>query len=151
LIPVIKEVKLQKRCDRNRKRSKRRQIFCPRHGCYVTSVSQKHYLFADTPEQLNVRGVSKLTSKLLLNASTTVALSGEWLEGFWCEQCQEVSWYHVHKNEGGRYKVSIAPQPLWQKASGVIDPKGNPSVGEFTRRMSRLTTYQGVKEFSAVK
>jgi hypothetical protein len=141
---------LQKRCDRNRKRSKRRPIFCPKHGCYITSASQKYYLFADTPEQLSARGVNKLASKLLLNSNTTISISGEWLEAFWCDQCQEVAWYHVCKKADRIYEISIAPQELWQKVSGVIDPKGNPSVGEFTRRQARLMTYQGKKDFQVV-
>jgi hypothetical protein len=29
----------------------------------------------------------------------------------------------------------------------VIHPEGNPSVGEFTRRLARMTSYQGVKGF----
>jgi hypothetical protein len=39
---------------------------------------------------------------------------------------------------------------LWQQVSGVIHPQGNPSVGEFTRRQSRMVGFQGVKEFSFV-
>jgi hypothetical protein len=150
LITVIKEVKLQKRCDRNRKRSKPRPIFCPIHGCYITSASQKHYLFADTPEQLSARGIPKLASSLLINSHTTIAISGEWLEAFWCDQCQEVVWYHVCKKDDRLYEVFVAPQHLWQKVSGVIDPKGNPSVGEFTRRQARLNTFNGSKGFNFI-
>lgn len=37
---------------RNRKRSKRRAIFCSIHSCYMDSVSQKHRLYADKSEHL---------------------------------------------------------------------------------------------------
>jgi hypothetical protein len=141
---------LQDRCVRNRKRSKRRSILCPKHGCYLDSVSQKHYLFADTPEQLRLRGVNRLSSELLIKTNTTVSLSGEWLEAFWCEQCQESRWYYVQKTDR-TYEVSLAPEALWRQVGGVIDPKGNPSVGEFTRTQSRMTRYQGLKGFNFVR
>jgi hypothetical protein len=34
--------------------------------------------------------------------------------------------------------------------SGVIHPHINPSVGEFTRRQSRMVGFNGVKDFSFV-
>ncbi|NEO42597.1 MAG: hypothetical protein F6J90_42290 [Moorea sp. SIOASIH] len=45
----------QIRRERNRKRSKRRAIFCPIHRCYLDSVSQKYRLFADRAGQLMQR------------------------------------------------------------------------------------------------
>ncbi|WP_404786673.1 hypothetical protein [Altericista sp. CCNU0014] len=113
-------------------------------------MSQKHYLFADTPEQLRLRGVNRLSSQLLISTNTTVSLPGEWLEAFWCEQCQESRWYYVQKTGDRSYEISLAPEAFWRQVSGVIDPKGNPSVGEFTRTQSRMTCYQGLKGFNFV-
>lgn len=141
---------MERRCDRNRKRSKRRAIFCPTHGCYLDSVSPKRTLFADRPGQLQERGVGRKNAILLVATQTTVALDGEWLEAFWCKACQDTKWYHVHKTGDRTYNLSIAPRELWQQANGVIDPKGNPSVSEFTRRHSRMVGYHGVKEFRFV-
>ncbi|WP_414584026.1 hypothetical protein [Scytonema sp. PCC 10023] len=145
---------MQRRCDRNRKRSKRRAIYCPIDGCYLQSVSQKYTLFADRPGQLQQRGVSRQNALMLLAAKTAVSLEDEWLEAFWCEQCQETKWYHVQKHvskashkEGCSYEVSVASVEHWQQAIGVIDPKGNPSVGEFTRRNARMVGSQGNKYF----
>jgi hypothetical protein len=134
------------RCDRNRKRSKRRGIFCPIHGCHIDSVSRKHSLYADKEEQLCDRGISHSRSRVLLSNHTTVALTGEWLEEFWCSGCQGRTWYHVHLTDH-IYKVSVAPQELWRQASGVIDPIGNTSVGEFTRDSAKRNDYEcgGVK------
>ncbi len=141
---------MQRRCDRNRKRSKRRAIYCPIHGCYIDSVSQKYQLFADQPGQLQQRGMSRRNALMLVATKTTVSIEGEWLEAFWCEECQQKTWYHVCKSEGRTYELSLAPQELWQQVTGVIDPQGNPSVGEFTRRHSRLVGYQGMKDFQFV-
>ncbi|EGJ30456.1 MULTISPECIES: hypothetical protein [Moorena] len=139
-----------KRCQRNRKRSKRRAILCPIHGCYLDSVSQKYRLFADRAGQLQERGVPQKYALMLIASKTTVAIEGEWLEAFWCSQCQESKWYHVCKSGDRIYKVSLAPAELWQQVTGVIDPNGNSSVGEFTRRQSKRIGFYGVKDFGAI-
>jgi hypothetical protein len=140
---------LERRCDRNRKRSSRRAIFCPRHGCYLHSTSQKYALFADRAEQLQQRGVQRHHAARLMAQQTTVALTGEWLESFWCDECQANTWYHVHKSDR-TYTLSVAPPDLWQQATGVINPQGNPSVSEFSRHQARMADYRGIKDFSFV-
>lgn len=138
---------MQKRCDRNRKRSKRRAIYCPLHGGYLHSVSQKFSLYADRAEQLQERGLGRRYALLAVATQTTVTLVGEWLEAFWCDECQTTTWYHVRRFEGNQYEVSIAPPELWQQAIGVIHPHGNPSVGEFTQKSAHKTNYHTIKEF----
>jgi hypothetical protein len=137
---------LQKRCERNRKRSKRRAIFCPVHGCYLDSASQKYPLYADTPGQLQKRGVARKEAMMLVASQTAICLDGEWLEAFWCDQCQRIEWYYVQKKDRV-YEISLAPGELWQRATGVSHPEGNPSVGEFTRRHARMTGYDTRREF----
>ncbi|MEB3215448.1 MAG: hypothetical protein VKN72_04185 [Nostocales cyanobacterium 94392] len=139
-----------KRCNRNRNRSKKRAIYCPIHGCYLDSVSQKYQLFADTPGQLQQRGMSRRSAMMLVQNKTTVSLQGEWLEAFWCEECQETQWYYVRKVEQGRYTISVAPRELWQQVDGVVYPGGNPSVSEFTRREARMVRFNGVKDFGVI-
>jgi hypothetical protein len=140
---------LQRRCDRNRRRSKRRAIYCPIHGCYLDSASQKYPLFADRAGQLQQRGMNRRDALMLVASRTAVPLDGEWLEAFWCSECQETRWYHVRKQDNS-YNISPAPPELWQQATGVINPQGNPSVGEFTRKQSRMLGYNGLKEFRFV-
>ncbi len=137
---------MQRRCDRNRKRPQRRNIYCPMHGCYIESMSQKYGLFADTAGQLQQRGLNRRDALMLVAAKTTISLDGEWLEAFWCQACQQTNWYHVRKRES-RYELSAAPAELWQQATGVIQANGNPSVGEFTRKQARMLNYRGVKDF----
>lgn len=150
----MREVKLHRRCERNRNRSKRRAIYCPIHGCYLESVSQKYPLFADRAGQLQQRGFSRQNALILIAAKTAVSLEGEWLEAFWCDQCQQTKWYHVKKRVNKTqnkeiciYEVSIVSPELWQQAIGVIHPEGNPSVGEFTRRHAKMLSYNGSKDF----
>ena len=141
---------MQRRCDRNRKRSKRRDIYCPNHGCYLESRSQKYQLFADQPRQLQQRGISRRSALMLVASQTTVSIGGEWLEAFWCDHCKQTKWYHVCKSNDRTYKVSIAPQELWRQVAGVIDSQGNPSVGEFTRRQAKMLNYHNIKDFKFV-
>lgn len=141
---------MQRRCDRNRKRSKRRAIYCPIHSCYLDSISQKYRLFADQAGQLEQRGINRRDALMLIANQTTVSINGEWLEAFWCDECQETKWYHVCKKNDNTYQVSIASRELWQQVGGVVDPQGNPSVSEFTRRQSRLVGCQGIKDFKFV-
>ena len=136
---------------RNRKRSKRRAIYCPIHGCYIDSVSQKHRLYADKAEHLRERGMGRKASLRVMASYTTVPLDGEWLEAFWCEECQQNEWYWVTQNpETKTYTLNRIPENLWQQAQGVILATGNPTVSEFTRRQSRRMNYYGVKDFVMV-
>ena len=137
---------MHRRCDRNRKRTKRRAIYCPIHGCYLDSVSQKYPLFADRAGQLQQRGIRRKDALILIASKTAIPLNGEWLEAFWCDQCQEKKWYHVRKQEF-TYDLSVAPPELWQQAMGVIYPQGNPSVGEFTLRHASMVGYKSNQDF----
>ena len=128
---------MQKRCARNRKRSKRRGIYCPKHDCYLDSVSQKYRLYTESAETLRLRGMSRLSALMLVASKTAVPLEGEWIEAFWCDQCQETRWYYVRKISDREYQIQPVSRGLWSQASGVIHPEGNPSVGEFTRRQAR--------------
>ncbi|MBD2357552.1 hypothetical protein H6G41_23550 [Tolypothrix sp. FACHB-123] len=137
---------MQRRCDRNRKRSKRRAIYCPVHNCYMNSVSQKYGLFAERAGQLQQRGVKRREALMLVAAKTAVPLQGEWLEAFWCEECQQTKWYHIRKRDA-TYELSLAPAELWEQATGVIHPHKNPTVSEFTTRQSRMMDHRSILDF----
>lgn len=141
---------MQRRCDRNRKRSKRRAIYCPIHRCCIDSVSPKWSLFADHAQQLQQRGVGRKSAMMLIATQGTIALEGEWLEAFWCQHCQATNWYHVRKIGVRTYDVESVPQELWQQVNGVMHPNGNPSVSEFTLKQARGVGDRGVKEFRAI-
>jgi len=136
-----------RRCDRNRKRSKRRPIYCPKHGCYLDSVSQKHPIYADRPEHLQEKGMTKKTAGLVMLNRTAVRINEEWLEKFWCQECEQAQWYRVQKMGERDYKVTLAPPHLWKRAEGTVDPFGNPSVGEFTRRQSNRLNMKTYKDY----
>ncbi|WP_338017054.1 hypothetical protein [Myxacorys almedinensis] len=113
-------------------------------------MSQKFSLYADRAEQLQQRGVSRRNALMVVSTRTTVMLSGEWLEAFWCDECQQTQWYHIHRLDNNRYQVALAPAELWQQAIGVINAQGNPSVSEFTQKQSRMVGFNSAKEFRFV-
>jgi hypothetical protein len=135
---------------RNRKRSRRRAIFCPVHGTYLDSVSQKYSIYADQPGQLQERGIAPTTARLLMAQQVTVGLTGEWIEAFWCEHCQQQEWYHVKKTGDRAYEIVLAPAELWQQVQGVTHPRGNPSVSEFTLKASQMVGHQGMRQYRFV-
>lgn len=112
-------------------------------------MSQKYSLYADRAEHLQERGMGRRSALLAVATQATIPIEGEWLEAFWCDECQATEWYHVRKHDRG-YELSIAPRELWEQAIGVILPNGNPSVGEFTRRHARRDKYHGIKDFNAL-
>jgi hypothetical protein len=120
------------------------------HSSCLHSVSQKFPLYADRADQLQQRGVGRRAALMVVATQTTVLLKGEWLEAFWCDQCQQTQWYHVRRVENARYEVSLAPAELWQHAIGVVNPQGNPSVSEFTREQARMGRYSKIKDYQFV-
>jgi hypothetical protein len=141
--------------SRQRKRSKRRQIMCPLHYCYLDSVSQKYPLFADRVEHLCQAGFSPGIASTIVQHHTTVPLAGEWLEKFWCEDCQSHTWYRVKRldprssHTAAAYELSPVVAELWQRVSGILHPDGNQSVSEFTRKQAKATVMS--KDFSFVR
>ncbi|MEL7355034.1 MAG: hypothetical protein AAFN40_00590 [Cyanobacteria bacterium J06560_6] len=104
-------------------------------------MSSKRPLYADQPEQLQSKGLSRKKATMLIAQKTTIALNQEWLEAFWCSECYETQWYHVQRNDEGQYIASLAERELWQRAQGVIPSHGNPSVGEFSRKQACMSQY----------
>jgi uncharacterized protein YjcR len=114
---------LDRRCNRNKKRSKRRAICCLIHGDYLHSVSRKHSLFASHTASLQKKEVSQQNAQIMVMLETIISLKDEWLEAFWCDRCQETKWDRIQKQENSTYKVSAAPSELWQQAVGIIHLK----------------------------
>ena len=131
------------------RRPARREIFCPGHPeTRLLSVSPKHHLYLTEAGPLILRGLSKRRADELLNAYRKVLpLTDEWLECFWCEQCGSSFWWHVKRFDRQRYVLSAVPASLWEQATGVVRPDGNPTVSQFTRRQARATGVLGKRQY----
>lgn len=118
----------------------------------MDSVSPKFSLFADAAGQLQMRGMGGKTSRLVMATyQPAVPLPGEWIEAFWCPECQRKDWYHVWKTGDRHYEVKLAPRDLWMNATGVVNPHQNPSVSEYSFRSSRRYSAFGMKGFHSLK
>ena len=77
-------------------------------------------------------------ARLLIQAYPVFVLSNEWLEELFCQQCEQLRWCHVVREDGGEHSVTWAPRDLWQQVAHVEPTAPNPSVSEYTRREARL-------------
>ena len=101
---------MHRRCDQNRKRSERRAIDCQMHECSIHSVSQKYSLFTNSTEPSQYIEASRQNTLMLVVSKTVVDEESEWLQAFWCDECQETTWDQVHKDYDSIYKVFVASQ-----------------------------------------
>ncbi len=134
---------------RPRSRSRRRVLFCPHHPEErLLSVSAKYHLYLTDVGHLVLRGLSRKKADEILQAyRRVVSLTDEWLECFWCESCQSSTWWHVRRHDRLSYSLSVVERELWEQASGVIRPEGNPTVSQFSRRHARATGVQGLRQY----
>ena len=135
-----------------RSRPSRRRIHCPLHPeTRLLSVSAKLSLFTTELGDLIVRGHGRATAaNLMLAYRQVVPLHNEWLEGFWCDDCQQTRWWHVQRHDRVRHTLRPVAPGLWQQAAGVIHPRGNPTVSDFSRRAARANGIHGLKQFGTI-
>jgi hypothetical protein len=66
----------------------------------------------------------------LLATEATAMMEDEWLEAFWCDECQETQWYHVKKivsdtqGKSARisYEISVVSRSDFWQSTSVISP-----------------------------
>lgn len=135
--------------SRGRRRPRRRELFCPLHPEEkLFSVSPKHYLYVTEVGQLVIRGLNRRKADELLAAYKHVLpLTNEWLECFWCASCGTSAWWHVRRHDRLEHSLSKVARELWEQATGVIRPEGNPTVSQFTRRQARATGVTGMRQY----
>lgn len=134
---------------RPRRRARRRELRCPVHPTLkLFSVSAKHHIYLTDRGALMLRGLSKRRADAVMQAYRQVLpLTDEWIEGFWCEGCNGTNWWHVRRHDRHEYSLSRVPAELWEQASGVIRPEGNPSVSQYTRRQARANGVLGQRQY----
>jgi len=73
---------------RKRRRSKSRELFCPKHPEQrIEGNGKKYFLHLLTPEELRARGMSDKKARLVINAYPVLVLTNEWIEELFCPQC----------------------------------------------------------------
>ncbi len=127
------------------KRSKRNQsakFYCPYCGDRLWRLGTgKHHLY--------FQGISEIQQQFNLTRKKASLLAGQnpvqtdratWLEEFMCRSDGKF-WLYLSKQKDGSFVTKIADDSHWKRSSKTIDPNHpNPSVSEFTYRMSRKST-----------
>ena len=98
--------------SRNRKRSKRRAIYCKIHNCYLQSESPKYR--TDLLGVKDTQTKKKLSEVLLFLSEESVSedVRVAWIELFWCPQCEKRRWYHVMRKDSCSYRVTALSDSL---------------------------------------
>ena len=123
------------------KRSKRAHIqkfCCPYCESRLWRLGgQRHYLYySNAAEILTNLDVSRKKAALIAAQGAYIDRL-KWIEEFFCEDHGKL-WLRLHQNEEGLISSKLAGDEDWKSSTGTIDPSTpNPSVSEFTYRMSR--------------
>ena len=123
------------------KRSRRQvhHFHCPYcHNRLWRLGSPKHHLFYRNKAELQqYLGMTHKKAALLNNQKSTHVDDNRWIEEFFCPQHSKI-WLLVTRHQDGSLTEKIACERDWQKTVHTIDPNfSNPSVSEFSYRMSR--------------
>lgn len=123
------------------KRSQRKKVqhfccpYCDRRLWRLGSP--KHFVFYSTATEIKQNvNMSHKSAAFLANRGTYVD-SNSWIEEFFCGDHGKL-WMKLNKNDEGMLVARLATSNDWQQTTRTIHPDmPNPSVSEFSYRMSR--------------
>ena len=124
------------------KRSKRRKVkkfYCPYCNSRLWRNGKvKYYLFYRNAAQIRQnKGFSAKKAAFLASQYTTYLDRDRWIEALCCEE-HGMMWLLISTSEEGDYEYRVAREKDWLQTDKTSDPNNlNPSVSEFTQRMSR--------------
>ena len=127
--------------DMPNKRSSRRhtrKFFCPYCEQRLwRSGNSKHHIYYENAEQIrNNTGITLKKAKLLSLQSATYLDRNRWIESFCCSS-HGMMWLLISVKDKN-YQYRLAKANDWLRTDKTVDPRiANPSVSEFTLRMSR--------------
>jgi len=123
------------------KRSKRNKVqhfYCPycERRLWRTG-SPKHFLFYLGASEIQQNVDVSRQSAILLATKGDYVDSNSWIEDFCCGEHGKL-WMKVTRKNDGSLVTALATSKDWQQTTRTIRPDmPNPSVSEFTYRMSR--------------
>jgi hypothetical protein len=121
-----------------RRRSRKRELFCPVHPeQLLAGGGKRYYLHLLTSEELRQRGMPASKAKLLISAYPVLTLSDEWLEELFCPRCGLSRWCKVVRHNRVHHTVLWAPRELWERVAHVDPLQANPSISEFSWHEAR--------------
>ncbi len=135
------------------KRSRRKQtlkVQCPYCEKRLWRMDgDKHYIFySDKVEIQREMNLSPKKASLVAGEiGNTVVDRKTWLEEFYCSEHGKM-WMRLKKIDDQTMETKLASQHDWKRSTKTPNPEQpNPSVSEFTLRMSKRTDGQAFKRF----
>ena len=126
--------------NKRSRRKKTRKYYCPfcEQRLWRLGKSKHHLYYCNPAEIRDNTGLSKKKAKLLSIQNSTYLDTKKWIEAFCCPS-HGMMWLLVSiKENENNYEYRLAKEKDWLQTNGTIDPRvSNPSVSEFTLRMSR--------------
>jgi hypothetical protein len=124
------------------KRRKKQHFLCPKCDVQLLRTGSKKYpLFHEDPEEIACRAnLTRKKATILLAMQGAFIHQSTWLEEFFC-QSHGCLWLLVHSSNAGSLRITLPSAHDWKRTTGTVHPDlPNPSVSEFTHRMSRRAT-----------
>lgn len=123
------------------KRSKRRKVkqySCPlcMQRLWRLGTSKYHLFYRSASEISENTGITPKKSKFLATQKNTYLDSKRWIEGFCCSN--HGSLWVLISTHNDKHEYRLAKEKDWLRTERTLDPRIlNPSVSEYTLRMSR--------------
>lgn len=124
--------------NKRSKRKKTRKFFCPycEQRLWRTGHTKHHLYYKNAEEIRRNTGIAAKKAKLLSLQNATYLDANKWIEAFCCRD-HGMMWILISVR-GDNYDYKLATRKDWLQTNKTIDPSlSNPSVSEFTLRMSR--------------
>ena len=124
--------------NKRSKRKKIRKYFCPYCEQRLWRLGNtKHYLYYKNANEIKHNtGMTLKKAKLLSLQNSTYLDDNKWIEAFCCSD-HGMMWILISV-QSDDYNYQLATRKDWSQTNKTIDPSlSNPSVSEFTLRMSR--------------
>lgn len=131
--------------NKRSRRSKIHHFSCPYCQQRLWRVnSPKHYLFyrniAEVRQNLHL---TKKKASFLIEHYSVFTDRDRWIEEFFCPEDGKM-WLLISRQKDGSLAQTLATAKHWQQTGKTINPQApNPSVSEYTYRMSRSSIAQG--------
>lgn len=125
--------------NKRKRRSQTQKFHCPHCENRLWRLgSPKYHLFYKDVAQLRENlGITRKKAIFLAAQNPTFVDRDVWLEEFFCEEHGKM-WMRISKKEDGTLACVLAKSNDWKCTTYTINPTiPNPSVSEFTYRMSR--------------
>ena len=129
------------------KRSKRKKVqcfFCPlcQERLWRLGSLKYHVFYKNAAEIKQNLQISAKKSAFLATKNSTYLDRNSWLEEFFCSEHDKI-WLRISRQNDGQLSYRLAVREDWQQTDKTIDSsRPNPSVSEFSYRISRKVYYE---------